>query len=69
MNHARKSLYHYCFSTFRRVKRHNDDCLCAICTMVRRRQEREYIMNPAGDQIETSDGLVQEVKPEVSQAL
>lgn len=24
-----------------RVKRHKDDCLCAICIMKRRRQERE----------------------------
>ncbi|KAI3675946.1 hypothetical protein L1987_85542 [Smallanthus sonchifolius] len=46
------------------VKRHKDDCLCAICIMMRRRQEREHIMNPADDQPETSDGLVKEVKHE-----
>ncbi|KAK1440376.1 hypothetical protein QVD17_06201 [Tagetes erecta] len=46
------------------VKRHKDDCLCAICIMMRRRQEREHIMNPADDQTETSDGLVKEVKHE-----
>lgn len=42
------------------VKRHKDDCLCAICIMMRRRKEREKLMNPADDQTETSDGLVQE---------
>ncbi|KVI11058.1 hypothetical protein Ccrd_010538 [Cynara cardunculus var. scolymus] len=47
------------------VKRHKDDCLCAICIMMRRRQEREQIMHPADDQTETSDGLVYEVKTEV----
>lgn len=41
------------------VKRHKDDCLCAICIMMRRRLEREQIMNPGNDQMETSDGLVQ----------
>ncbi|KAI3810399.1 hypothetical protein L1987_20011 [Smallanthus sonchifolius] len=46
------------------VKRHKDDCLCAICIMMRRRQEREHIMNPADDQPETSDGLVKELKHE-----
>ncbi|XP_024968352.1 bromodomain-containing factor 1 [Cynara cardunculus var. scolymus] len=46
------------------VKRHKDDCLCAICIMMRRRQEREQIMHPADDQTETSDGLVYEVKTE-----
>ncbi|KAK9069629.1 hypothetical protein SSX86_011533 [Deinandra increscens subsp. villosa] len=46
------------------VKRHKDDCLCAICIMMRRRQEREHIMNPADDQAETSDGLTKEVKHE-----
>ncbi|KAJ9566860.1 hypothetical protein OSB04_002826 [Centaurea solstitialis] len=40
------------------VKRHKDDCLCAICIMMRRRQEREKTMHPADDQTETSDGLV-----------
>ncbi|KAF5781780.1 putative chromatin remodeler Bromodomain family [Helianthus annuus] len=45
------------------VKRHKDDCLCAICIMMRRRQEREQLMNPADDP-ETSDGLVKEVKHE-----
>ncbi|KAI3679158.1 hypothetical protein L2E82_51630 [Cichorium intybus] len=42
-----------------KVKRYKDDCLCAICIMMRRRLEREQIMNPRNDQIETSDGLVQ----------
>lgn len=51
------------------VKRHKDDCLCAICIMMRRRQEREQIMHPADDQTETSDGLVQEVKTEVTSAV
>ncbi|CAH1450690.1 unnamed protein product [Lactuca virosa] len=41
------------------VKRHKDDCLCAICIMMRRRLEREQIMNPGNDQMETDDGLVQ----------
>ncbi|KAI7730639.1 hypothetical protein M8C21_002277 [Ambrosia artemisiifolia] len=45
------------------VKRHKEDCLCAICIMMRRRQEREALMNPADDP-ETSDGLVKEVKNE-----
>ncbi|KAD3067384.1 hypothetical protein R6Q59_018548 [Mikania micrantha] len=46
------------------VKRHKDDCLCAICIMMRRRQERDHLLNPSDDQIKTSDGLVKEVKQE-----
>ncbi|XP_071697659.1 uncharacterized protein [Rutidosis leptorrhynchoides] len=45
-------------------KRHKDDCMCAICIMVRRRQEREKIMNPVDDQTDNSDSIVQQVKLE-----
>ncbi|GMP39405.1 hypothetical protein CsSME_00010251 [Camellia sinensis var. sinensis] len=46
------------------VKRHKDDCLCAICVMMRRRQEREESAQ-IEDQIGTSySHLAQEVKPE-----
>ncbi|CAK9147344.1 unnamed protein product [Ilex paraguariensis] len=36
------------------VKRHKDDCLCAICVMMRRRQEREDAQI-VEDQLETSE--------------
>lgn len=46
------------------VKRHKDDCLCAICVMMRRRQEREESAQTE-DQIQTSSSHVaQEMKPE-----
>ncbi|XP_076931505.1 uncharacterized protein LOC143596684 [Bidens hawaiensis] len=47
------------------VKRHKDDCLCAICIMMRRRQEREQTMNPGDDQ-EMSDWLGKQVIHEVT---
>ncbi|XP_076952789.1 uncharacterized protein LOC143626667 [Bidens hawaiensis] len=47
------------------VKCHKDDCLCAICIMMRRRQEREQTMNPGDDQ-EMSDGLGKQVIHEVT---
>lgn len=47
------------------MKRHKDDCLCAICIMMRRRQEREQTMNPGDDQ-EMSDGLGKQVIHEVT---
>lgn len=37
------------------VKKHKDDCLCAICVMMRRRQEREEIAQIVENQIESSD--------------
>ncbi|XP_071725582.1 uncharacterized protein [Rutidosis leptorrhynchoides] len=46
------------------VKAHMDDCMCAICIMMRRRQEREKTMNPADDQTDTSASMVQQVKIE-----
>ncbi|KAA8536585.1 hypothetical protein F0562_029063 [Nyssa sinensis] len=47
------------------VKRHKDDCLCAICVMMRRRQEREENAQMVEDDIGTnSSHLAQEVKPE-----
>lgn len=46
------------------VKRHKDDCLCAICVMMRRRQEREENAQTVDD-METSDShLAQEAKLE-----
>lgn len=48
-----------------RVKRHKDDCLCAICVMMRRRQEREESAQ-IEDHLQTSSSHVaQEMKPEV----
>lgn len=41
------------------VKRHKDDCLCAICVMMRRRQEREESLRR-----EEKSHLVQDVKLE-----
>lgn len=47
------------FSKFKldRVKKHKDDCMCAICVMMRRRQEREANAQSADDHIESSGGL------------
>ncbi|KAI8532061.1 hypothetical protein RHMOL_Rhmol11G0184200 [Rhododendron molle] len=46
------------------VKRHKDDCLCAICVMMRRRQEREESAQ-IEDHLQTSSSHVaQEMKPE-----
>ncbi|XP_059653579.1 uncharacterized protein LOC132300495 isoform X2 [Cornus florida] len=43
------------------VKRHKDDCLCAICVMMRRRQEREESTQTVEDQIGASNShLAQE---------
>lgn len=58
-SHGKSKGGHSKHKSRKRVKRHKDDCMCAICIMMRRRLEREQIMNPGNDQIETSDGLVQ----------
>ncbi|XP_074331024.1 uncharacterized protein LOC141668188 [Apium graveolens] len=40
-----------------KVKKHKEDCMCAICIMMRRRQEREANAQPDDDHIESSGGL------------
>lgn len=37
------------------LKKHKEGCLCAICVMIRRRQEREEITRSLDDQVEASD--------------
>lgn len=47
------------------LKKHKDGCLCAICVMMRRRQEREESSRVLDDQFDASDGYMdEEVKPE-----
>nr|GME02240.1 bromodomain-containing factor 1 [Ipomoea batatas] len=47
------------------LKKHKDGCLCAICVMMRRRQEREESARVLEDQMETSSEYPDEAKPEV----
>ncbi|CAI9101561.1 OLC1v1038916C3 [Oldenlandia corymbosa var. corymbosa] len=42
------------------LKKHKDGCLCAICVMMRRRQEREESARALGEQFETSDDYMDE---------
>ncbi|KAL3515716.1 hypothetical protein ACH5RR_022618 [Cinchona calisaya] len=47
------------------LKKHKDGCLCAICIMMRRRQEREETARMLNDQFDASDDYMdEEVKPE-----
>lgn len=49
-----------------RLKKHKEGCQCAICVMMRRRQEREEISRMMGGQIEGSDdSLGEDIKPGV----
>ncbi|XP_009596406.1 uncharacterized protein LOC107792917 isoform X1 [Nicotiana tabacum] len=45
------------------LKKHKEGCLCAICVMIRRRQEREESTRLLDDQ-EASDDYPEEIKPE-----
>ncbi|KAL2491106.1 DNA-binding bromodomain-containing protein [Abeliophyllum distichum] len=50
---------------FHGLKKHKDGCLCAICVMMRRRQEREEVARTIGGQTEGSDdSLDEEIKAE-----
>ncbi|XAR49349.1 hypothetical protein NMG60_11032524 [Bertholletia excelsa] len=46
------------------VKKHKDDCLCAICVMMRRRQEREESAQSEDQREHSYRHLAQDVKPE-----
>ncbi|CDO97612.1 unnamed protein product [Coffea canephora] len=47
------------------LKKHKDGCLCAICVMMRRRQDREETSRMLDDQFDAGDGYMdEEVKPE-----
>ncbi|XP_031128736.1 bromodomain-containing protein C631.02 [Ipomoea triloba] len=48
------------------LKKHKDGCLCAICVMMRRRQEREESARVLEEQMETSSEYPDEAKPEVT---
>lgn len=43
-----------------RLKKHKDGCLCAICVMMRRRQEREESARMFEDHAEASDDYIDE---------
>lgn len=48
------------------LKKHKDGCLCAICVMMRRRQEREETARMLDDDFDASDNYMdEEVKPKV----
>ncbi|KAM3377742.1 bromodomain-containing factor 2 [Capsicum galapagoense] len=49
---------------FQGLKKHKEGCLCAICVMIRRRQEREEINRLLDDQVEASDDSPDDLKPE-----
>ncbi|KAI3445587.1 hypothetical protein Pfo_002252 [Paulownia fortunei] len=50
---------------FHGLKKHKEGCQCAICIMMRRRQEREEIARMMGGQTEGSDdSLGEDIKPE-----
>ncbi|KAK1385909.1 Bromo domain-containing protein [Heracleum sosnowskyi] len=51
-----------------KVKKHKEDCMCAICIMMRRRQEREANAQPADDHIESSGGLSVQQKSRAEEA-
>ncbi|KAL1831737.1 hypothetical protein ACET3Z_001388 [Daucus carota] len=51
-----------------KVKKHKDDCMCAICVMMRRRQEREANAQSADDHIESSGGLSVQQKARAEEA-
>lgn len=51
-----------------KVKKHKDDCMCAICIMMRRRQEREANSQPADDHVESSGGLSVQQKSRAEEA-
>lgn len=46
------------------LKKHKEGCLCAICVMIRRRQEREESTRSLDDQVEASDDYPDDMKPE-----
>lgn len=46
------------------LKKHKEGCLCAICVMIRRRQEREETTQSLDDQGEASDDYPDGMKPE-----
>lgn len=45
------------------MRRHKNDCLCAICVLKRRRKEREEKERMAKGQTGVGDELKQEVTP------
>lgn len=47
-----------------RLKKHKEGCQCAICIMMRRRQEREEIARMMGGEV-SDDSLDEDIKPEV----
>ncbi|PIN18596.1 hypothetical protein CDL12_08731 [Handroanthus impetiginosus] len=50
---------------FHGLKKHKEGCQCAICVMMRRRQEREEIARMMGGQVEDSDDYMgEDIKPE-----
>lgn len=51
---------------YHRLKKHKEGCQCAICVMMRRRQEREEIERMMGGPADGSDGSMgEDNKPEV----
>ncbi|KAK6130098.1 hypothetical protein DH2020_036148 [Rehmannia glutinosa] len=47
-----------------RLKKHKEGCQCAICVMMRRRQEREEIARLMGGTEGSDDSLGEDIKPE-----